>query len=35
MVTEEHVSFSYTENKAVQGVNCGDEKSVDLKTWGR
>ncbi|MEK9984915.1 MAG: hypothetical protein VW879_09235, partial [Opitutae bacterium] len=30
---ESYVSFSYTENKAVQGVNYVIEKSVDLKTW--
>ena len=30
---ESYVSFSYTENKAVQDVNYVIEKSVDLKTW--
>ena len=30
---EIYVSFSYTENKAVQDVNYVIEKSVDLKTW--
>ena len=30
---ESYVSFSYTENKAVQGVEYVIEKSVDLTTW--